>query len=376
MNPTPSYINLTPGDPAPWFTQRSTNNPTFTFDTVAGRHVVLCFFGSAANPVSAASLRALQANRQVLDDVQACFFGISIDPDDEARRRVRQSAPGIRFFWDFDRTVSRLYGAVAREAPNEGPMPPIRQFWLILDPALRVQSIVPFAPDGSDGAVVFDQLRRLLEPGRPALAPPTAPVLLLTNVFEKDLCRSLIEAHERQGSEESGFMRDVGGKTALLTDHYHKQRRDCELSDPALLKDTQNRIRRRIVPEIRKAYQFQVTRMERHIIACYSAEDGGHFWAHRDNTTKGTAHRRFAVSLNLNDDFDGGDISFPEYGTQQFRPPVGAAIVFSCSLLHAVSKVTKGNRFAFLPFLYDEAAAKIRETNHHFLAERTGEYKA
>jgi hypothetical protein len=32
-----------------------------------------------------------------------------------------------------------------------------------------------------------------------------------------------------------------------------------------------------------------------------------------------------------------------------------------------VSPVTKGRRFAFLPFLYDEAAAKIRAANHRFL---------
>ena len=41
---------LTPGDPAPWFTARSTVNPRFTLDTEAGRYLVLCFFGSAADP--------------------------------------------------------------------------------------------------------------------------------------------------------------------------------------------------------------------------------------------------------------------------------------------------------------------------------------
>ncbi|MGO4843493.1 2OG-Fe(II) oxygenase, partial [Rhizobiaceae sp. 2RAB30] len=83
------------------------------------------------------------------------------------------------------------------------------------------------------------------------------------------------------------------------------------------------------------------------------SENGGHFRAHRDNTTKGTAHRRFAVSINLNSDFDGGEVSFPEYGPRSFKPPVGGAVIFSCSLLHAVSPVTRGKRYAFLPFLYD-----------------------
>jgi hypothetical protein len=66
-----------------------------------------------------------------------------------------------------------------------------------------------------------------------------------------------------------------------------------------------------------------VTRMERYIVSCYAAEDGGHFRAHRDNTTAGTAHRRFAVSINLDDAFDGGEVAFPEYGPRSFKAPPG-----------------------------------------------------
>ena len=51
-------------------------------------------------------------------------------------------------------------------------------------------------------------------------------------------------------------------------------------------------------------------------------------------------------------------------------------MVFSCALLHKVSKVTRGRRFAFLPFLYDEAAARIREENARFLGENGTDYKA
>src|SRR5204863_9306357 len=101
-----------------------------------------------------------------------------------------------------------------------------------------------------------------------------------------------------------------------------------------------------------------------YLVPFYAAVYQDPFRAPRDNTTKGTAHRRFAVSVNLNDDFDGGELSFPEYGPRSFKPPTGAAVVFSCSLLHAVSQVTRGRRYAFLPFLYDDAAAKVREANN------------
>jgi len=45
------------------------------------------------------------------------------------------------------------------------------------------------------------------------------------------------------------------------------------------------------------------------------------------------------------------------------------------ALLHAVSPVTRGRRYAFLPFLYDDEAAKIREANNPHLGEGIGAYR-
>jgi predicted 2-oxoglutarate/Fe(II)-dependent dioxygenase YbiX len=42
-------------------------------------------------------------------------------------------------------------------------------------------------------------------------------------------------------------------------------------------------------------------------------------------------------------------------------------VVFACALLHEATPVTKGKRYAFLPFLYDEAASKVREENNKYL---------
>jgi hypothetical protein len=49
-------------------------------------------------------------------------------------------------------------------------------------------------------------------------------------------------------------------------------------------------------------------------------------------------------------------------------------VIFPGALLHAVSRVRRGRRYAFLPFLYDDAAAKIREQNNAFLGEGVGSY--
>jgi predicted 2-oxoglutarate/Fe(II)-dependent dioxygenase YbiX len=134
-------------------------------------------------------------------------------------------------------------------------------------------------------------------------------------------------------------------------------------------------MKRRLFPAIERAFQFQATRMERYMVACYEAS-AGHFKPHRDNTTKGTAHRKFAVTINLNStEYEGGDLRFPEFGPRTYRAPTGGAIVFSCSLLHEATPVTSGRRYAFLPFLYDEEAARVREANSQYLAAG-GTYKA
>jgi predicted 2-oxoglutarate/Fe(II)-dependent dioxygenase YbiX len=238
---------------------------------------------------------------------------------------------------------------------------------VVIDPQMRVAAVIPFAADGSDRARLAAVMAALPPPGAHCGRPVQAPILYLPRVFEPDLCARLIAAYEAQGGELSGFMREVDGRTVGLNDPRHKMRRDVMLEDQELIAAVQDRIRRRIAPEIAKVHQFRVTRMERYLVGCYTAEDGGHFAPHRDNTTAGTAHRRFAVSVNLNDDFEGGEVSFPEYARQGFKAPAGGAVVFSCSLLHAVSRVTAGRRYAFLPFLYDDAAARLREQNRHLI---------
>ncbi|MDB5526726.1 MAG: peroxiredoxin [Rhizobium sp.] len=364
---------LSAGDPAPWFKQRSFANPNYSFDTAAGRYIVLCYFASAADAHAEEAIKAVQSRAEIFDDAFASFFGVSLDPSDESRQRFADSYPGFRFFWDFDATIGRLYGMLPKEGDVNAS--DIRRAWFVLDPTMRVMRVIPFADDRSDIAELVDFMDRLPRPSHFAGFEVNAPILILPQVFEPEFCQMLISLYNADGGRESGFMRERDGKTVTVTDHSHKRRKDYNIADQALIQETQTRILRRVVPEIRKVHQFHVTRMERYLVGCYSAEDGGHFESHRDNMTSGTAHRRFAVSINLNEDFEGGEVGFPEYGARRYKAPAGGAVVFSCSLLHSVSRVTQGSRYAFLPFLYDDAAAKIREANNRFLADGVGVYK-
>lgn len=354
--------HLISGSPAPWFKCRTQTSDRYSFDTTAGRYVVLYFFGFACDPLSSKVLKEILSKRERFNDIDLFFFGVSVDAEDERQERVSDSIPGIRYFWDFDRSVSDLYGA----AHPDGAFHPVIY---VLDPALRVLAVLPCTPTPERcAASLFALLNKLLVLGAPYPALPQAPVLVLPRVFEPELCQALLDYYTAHGGQESGFMDDIKGKTALVTDYRHKRRRDCIIEDAILQKACLTRIRDRLVPEVHKAFQFLATRVERQIAACYDATEEGYFKPHRDNTTKGTAHRRFAVPLFLNSgDYDGGSLRFPEFGRGLYAAPQGGAVVFSCSLLHEAMPVTRGRRYMYLPFLYDEAGSRIRETNLQYM---------
>lgn len=366
-------ILFQPGDAVPMFICASSNNPKYNFHSTAGQYVLLTFFGSANAPEGKRILDATLRQRAYFDDKKCTFFGISCDPSDLQENRAVAEMPGIRYFWDFEHAISRGYGALVQQDGQAI----YTTCTLVLDPLLRVYAKIPYENETQYEAALTKTLSTLPSIDDYAGTTIFAPVLVLPRVFEPELCKELIAIYDKHGGEESGFMREMNGKTVGVIDSKFKKRKDVFVEDETLKKHIVGLIGRRIRPEIRKSFQFDVSHIERYVIACYDGESSGFFSRHRDNTTKGTAHRRFAVTINLNaEDYEGGNLRFPEFGSRSYRAPTGGAVVFSCGLLHEALPVTKGKRYAFLPFLYDEAAAKIREQNLGYLADAPDSAKA
>jgi predicted 2-oxoglutarate/Fe(II)-dependent dioxygenase YbiX len=321
------------------------------FDSFPGRYIALAFVGSAADPAADAALQTLAANRSLVEDGKAAFFAVVSGHGSTPRSALKTRFPSIRFLWDGESLASSFGSARA---------------FVVLDPMLRVVDVAPL----EDCAPALARLDRASPRADMSGGGAPAPILTLADVLEPELCRHLIECFERGGGRESGFMQDLGGRAVENFDDGWKRRRDFLLTDPRLIANIRARIGRRIGPEIRKAFQMTVTRIERDLVARYDAESGGHFGPHRDDTGISVAHRRFAVSINLNSDFDGGEISFPEYSPRSFKAAPGTAVVFSASILHQVSRVTSGRRYVFLTFLFDEDAERLRQANLRAMQEQ------
>ena len=325
---------LQPGDRAIDFARRDSHGRPFHFyERLCGRPTVLVL-GAMPDDALATSLNRLG------DAAVALVQG----PAEAAAAVADKTKAAV--LADEDGAVTAAFLGPSR-APTA----------IVLAPTFRIAAIVPITCDDGDLA---DAMAALDRPPAGGFAG-SAPVLIVPGVLDRDLCKALIDAHETQGNVASGMPRLVDGKTALVEDPDAKIRRDHTIKDPALGEAVTGRLTRRLLPEITKAFCFQATRFEALKVVCYDAETGGYFRPHRDNTTPDAAHRRFAVTLNLNTgDYEGGELRFPEYGPELYAPPAGGAVVFSCAHLHEAMDVTAGRRFVLLTFLYGEEEARRR----------------
>lgn len=190
-------------------------------------------------------------------------------------------------------------------------------------------------------------------PASPRQTLACAPVLQIPDALDTALCDRLI-AHLLDacgGGEASMVLVLENGQARPELDPSIKLRRESFIRDAELEAAVQALLLRRVAPEIARVFQFNVSRRDPFKLLAYPAHSG-YFRPHRDNDTRDVAYRRFAVSFNLNEGaYDGGDFGFPEFGPHPYAPPTGAALVFSCSLLHEVRPVERGTRYALTTFL-------------------------
>lgn len=205
-------------------------------------------------------------------------------------------------------------------------------------------------------ARVLESVSVLANARKSGLMEPHPPVLVVPDVLSEADCQRLMTVFAMEGNVwvepghgDKGLQEDYKMR---IPDYGRRDRIDHWVMNPKTRDFIASRLKARLFPEIQKAFQYRITRFEAFRITSYEGERGGEAHGHRDNSQPLVAHRRFAVSINLNtEEFEGGTLRFPEFGDQRYCPATGAAIAFSCSLLHEALPVTRGKRFVLLAFL-------------------------
>lgn len=329
------------GDHTPLFACYDSDGKSFEFySAVTGKPVIMVFTGGTG-------LKTLTAGG--LDPAalaQQSAQVITIVPGDQAAAAQQKEAAGWphRVLTDPGAEITNGFAGISGTAA-----PAI----YVLDPNQRLVGARNLSTGTDDLSAWISDMLVLAEHGRTeSVVQRGAPALMIPRALDPEDCDWLIGLWHN-GPREDGTVAvgsSAGGGVQVVPTA--KRREDYYMRDKAIEQRLLDRLMPRLVPEVSKAFHFEGYAVETFKIGCYQAEKAGFFNVHRDDTSPATKHRRFAVTLNLNtDEYEGGDLRFPEYGPELFRPEKGAAVVFSCSMLHEVMPVTKGHRFVLLTFL-------------------------
>ncbi|HEY3949120.1 2OG-Fe(II) oxygenase [Phenylobacterium sp.] len=341
-------MHFTIGDRAPAILGAAAAGTFFSLDAQAGRPVAVATLGALEADAAARVLERLRAARPLFQ--AAGIDAVALAPPDPAFTARFSQDPAARddLFY-----VTTGPGLERFELGGEAAC-------VLIDRGGRVADILALS-EGVDIAawLARNAPRVWSEPAQ--VRASAAPVLFIPNVAPPDLCRALID-HFEGSDHEAGVMASFkdGGAYAKL-DEGKKKRRDTELTEgSALYAEVLKVFSGRVIPEIKRAFNSDMVFADRILIARYD-DTGGWFKRHRDNAAPHTAFRDFAISLNLNtDEYEGGELSFPEYDDHRYNPPAGGALVFSASLLHEAVPVTRGSRYVLLSFFGGaEAQAKL-----------------
>ena len=334
-------FTLAPGDRAPNFALPDHEGKvTMFYERVVGRPVTLLFFPPVQPPLRPPALLAVEKAAEQFEAAGVEVYAITGMPP----QAVQAIKPKVRVWADPEGKVSQAFltqlgagldgGAVA--AVLDANQRLLRVLSGTADLARRILDVYADLPPHANGRV----------------CRANAPVLVMPRLLDQTMCDELIAMFE-QGEVVEGTVAavDAGGEAQKVR-HTQKKRLDHAIMDPGLNRILQQTIGRRLAPELEKAFNFQGFQFDRFLVCRYAADRQDRFRTHRDNLAPSNQDRRFAMTANLNgDDYEGGELTFPEYGPDRYKTGNGGAVIFSCSLLHEALPVTRGVRYALLTFL-------------------------
>ena len=318
-------------------------------DDIAGNYIVLLLCPTLAGGIADELLRRFEAVGGQFKAAGILLYAVSPQTAGKNAASLGLSFPILS---DPGGRSLELFGVVDKATGMAGPLA------VLIRPNQHVmgcyRGIDSDPAEAILAAVAADAGNRQAVP-----TPRHPPVLMVPDVLSRKDCEELIGIFVLQGNvwvETGHGNRNMQSDYKMrIPDYGRRDRVDHWVINKTTTQFIYDRLSSRLFPEIEKAFQYRVTRFERFRIGCYHGERGGEIHGHRDNSQPAAAYRRFACSINLNtEQFEGGELRFPEYGGHLYRPETGTAIAFSSSLLHEPLHVTTGTRYVLLAFLYGE----------------------
>lgn len=348
-----SHQRLEIGDPvAPFVLADHTGTHWSPLDNdIAGKPLLLVFHLRGSTTDLLHDLQPFITAHDRLRDMGCAIFALTRAHAVAEAARTLPSAPGgkplVPLLTDATGDVFTAYGMDDAARSSNGQAPNTIALLLTANMKIAYMSALPMNMQR-----IQDTLQRmaLARPPIPLSAHP--PILLVPVALSAADCADLVQLWHRLDQQHGAVGHsDVDPKCISFLHEYGKVKQYL-IDEPRLQQALDAKLSRRLMPEISKAFDTRAPQREAWALSCYDANDGGMLHPHRDCASAETQHRRFTVTVALNDTYHGGALRFREYGEQTYNLPVGAAAVFSAALLHEVLPVTAGRRFALVTHLY------------------------
>jgi predicted 2-oxoglutarate/Fe(II)-dependent dioxygenase YbiX/peroxiredoxin len=348
-----AYDRLELGDPvSPFILPDHVGTQWSPLDNdIAGKPLLLLFHTSGTHVDFVRGLQPFIAAHDNLRSLGCSIFALTRS-DSAAQVSLAlpcgpDGQPLLPILTDADGNVFRAYGMDAVGGNPDARAPIL--IALLLNPNLKIAYL---GASPQDPRNVTDALQRMAHDRTaiPLVAHP--PVLLVPLALSATDCGYLVKLWHRLDQQHGAIGHSEVDAKCINFLHDYGRVKQYLIDEPDLQRALDAKLSRRLMPEISKAFDTRAPQREAWALSCYDAAEGGMLPPHRDCASPETQHRRFTVSVALNDTYQGGALRFREYGDQTYNLPTGAATVFSAALLHEVLPVTAGRRFALVTHLY------------------------
>jgi hypothetical protein len=174
-------------------------------------------------------------------------------------------------------------------------------------------------------------------------------VLEVAPFLTVEVCRETIRTAESSSGWVPAYIANYGVDN-VLAEYVDVKERDALVLGPAA------------IPEICSTFQSQLEDSAGPIVQHHwgieglavrgvqlvKYQRGGHIRPHKD-TASGFSSRCVSAVCYLNDDFEGGELAFPDL-PHTYRPRAAALLLFPSDYNHGVLPIRTGRRYAFVAF--------------------------
>jgi Rps23 Pro-64 3,4-dihydroxylase Tpa1-like proline 4-hydroxylase len=177
-------------------------------------------------------------------------------------------------------------------------------------------------------------------------------------LLESDICREIVESAKESKEWQVAEVgsQSESGEILSLTDAEFRSASVLFTESAAFdCGEFETRVEQVIRPFIRQIWELDIADREQTQIVRYGT--GGHYEAHSDAALD-LEQRYFTVVCYLNEDFDGGQTSFPYLSNLVVCPKLGRMIIFPSRYVHRAEPVSNGEKYVAVTWLHGPVAVK------------------